>query len=137
MASARVCLAVFDWHPLAELRPARRRSGPLTQALLQKLVVGDLDGTPSAGGGIRATGAQRARLAGLGGELDLRTEDDRLLLACRARDRTITHVEREVPLAEVSAVAREPGPADDGAPARKDLVDDRRVYSHGQCGANG
>jgi hypothetical protein len=34
---------------------------------------------------------------------------------------------REGPLAEVRAIACEPRPADDGAPTRKDLVDDWRV----------
>ena len=63
----------------------------------------------------------------ISGKLDLGSESDGLLLAGRARDRAVAHVERECVLAEVLAVLREPRTADDLAATRKDFVDDRRV----------
>ena len=127
LSPARVRLAVFDRHALAELLSASGCRGSLAQALLQKFVVGDLDGAATAGSRIRTVRPQRARTAGLGRELDLRTEDDGLLFAGWARDRAVTQVDRELTLAEVGAIAGEPGTADDGATARENLVDDPRV----------
>ena len=69
LSSARMCLAVFDGHALAELLSAGGCRGSLAQALLQKLVVGDFDGAATVGSCIRALRPQRARAAGLGGKL--------------------------------------------------------------------
>lgn len=71
--------------------------------------------------------ARNGHAAGLGGELDLGTKDDGLLFASRARDRAVTHVDRELTLAEMGAVAGEPGAADDGPATRENLVDNRCV----------
>jgi hypothetical protein len=73
--------------------------GQSTEALLEKLAVGDRHRTAIAGRGGRALITQFAAIAGIRIELDIGAEIDRLDLASWTRDGAVAQVDQEVSLA--------------------------------------
>src|SRR5262245_1266443 len=92
--------------------------------MLERLVGRALDLAPPPSAGIGASRAQRTCVTRRRRKLDGGAEFEALLLASRARDRPIAHVDCECALAEVVPVPCDPGPADDQPPACADLIDD-------------
>src|SRR5580704_2445355 len=112
---------MLDFDALAQAFAPGGRRNELSEAMLELLIVRDRQGSSGSRRRRGALGAQRARSAGGGIELDDVAWDEGLDLARGASDRARAHVDREVVLAEQVAVARDPGLAEYFATAREDF----------------
>ena len=74
---------MLDADPLAQALSPARGGEVLAEAVLESLVLGDVDGAPRAGCSGRALGALGAVVAGFGVELRHGAELDWLHLACQ------------------------------------------------------
>lgn len=98
LPSARVCLAMFNRHALAEFLSTCRGGGLLPKPMLKKLVVSDRYRSSAVGCSIGALRSQFADATGLGRELDLGAQNDGLLCTGWKGNRAVAHVDLEARL---------------------------------------